>query len=62
VAVADVYDALINAHRYKHAWTSHDAVQHIVAGRGTQFEPRIVDALVEVIARRELALPGGSQS
>ncbi len=53
VAVADVYDALVTAHRYKHAWSSSDAVNHIVAGRGTQFEPRIVDALVEVVAQRE---------
>lgn len=54
VAVADVYDALITAHRYKLAWSSSDAVNHVVAGRGTQFEPRIVDALVEVIAAREV--------
>src|SRR6185295_210055 len=53
VAVADVYDALVTVHRYKHAWTSSDAVDHMVAGKGTQFEPRIVDALVEVIAARE---------
>ncbi|MEP7202412.1 MAG: HD domain-containing phosphohydrolase [Ilumatobacteraceae bacterium] len=52
VAVADVYDALVTVHRYKHAWTSQEAVSHVVAGRGTQFEPRIVDALVAVIARR----------
>jgi putative two-component system response regulator len=51
-AVADVYDALVTAHRYKHAWSSEEAVSHIVAGKGTQFEPRIVDALVAVIARR----------
>lgn len=55
VAVADVYDALVTAHRYKHAWSSQEAVSHIVAGRGTQFDPRIVDALVEVVARREAA-------
>ena len=53
VAVADVYDALVTAHRYKHAWSSSDAVAHIVSGRGTQFEPRIVDALVVVITRHE---------
>jgi response regulator RpfG family c-di-GMP phosphodiesterase len=56
VAVADVYDALVTVHRYKHAWTSSDAVDHMVAGKGTQFEPRIVDALVEVIAAREAAV------
>jgi len=50
-----VYDALVTVHRYKHAWTSSDAVDHMVAGKGTQFEPRIVDALVEVIAAREAA-------
>ncbi len=55
VAVADVYDALVTVHRYKHAWTSADAVSHIVAGKGTQFDPHIVDALVEVIARRDAA-------
>jgi putative two-component system response regulator len=54
VAVADVYDALVTAHRYKHAWTSQEAVSHVVAGRGTQFESRIVDALVTVIANREV--------
>ncbi len=53
VAVADVYDALVTAHRYKHAWSTAEAVSHIVAARGTQFEPRIVDALVEVIDRRQ---------
>ncbi len=53
VAVADVYDALVTVHRYKHAWSSRDAVRHIVAGRGTQFEPRVVDVLVEVVSRRE---------
>ncbi|MEO7370218.1 MAG: HD domain-containing phosphohydrolase, partial [Ilumatobacteraceae bacterium] len=55
VAVADVYDALVTAHRYKHAWTSHEAVDHIVAGRGVLFEARIVDALVSVIAKHDAA-------
>ncbi|MDP9464112.1 MAG: HD domain-containing protein, partial [Actinomycetota bacterium] len=52
VAVADVYDALVTAHRYKNAWSSHDAMSYIVSSSGTQFEPCIVDALVDVIARR----------
>ena len=61
VAVADVYDALITAHSYKRAWTSDEAVEHIVATRGTQFEPRIVDALVEVVARRTDTAPPDEQ-
>ena len=62
VAVADVYDALVTVHRYKHAWTSQEAVDHIVAGKGTQFEPRIVDALIEVIARRNAVTPPSTAS
>ena len=58
MAVADVCDALVTAHRYKHAWTSQEAVDRIVAGKGTQFEPRIVEALIEVIARRNAATFG----
>ena len=61
VAVADVYDALITVHNYKLAWASSDAVRHIVAGRGTHFEPRIVDALVTVIERRDAAAPADEQ-
>jgi putative two-component system response regulator len=61
VAVADVYDALITVHRYKLAWSSVDAVDHVVAGRGTQFEPRVVDALVAVIAARQARPPARSQ-
>jgi response regulator RpfG family c-di-GMP phosphodiesterase len=60
VAVADVYDALITERRYKPAWTSQDAVSHIVGCSGTQFEPRVVDALVVVIVRREAAVSTNS--
>ncbi len=56
VAVADVYDALISARVYKHAWPSVDAVNYVIAGRGTQFEPRVVDAFVALMNRRDPAL------
>ena len=62
VAVADVYDALVTAHRYKQAWSSTDAVDHVVAGRGTQFEPRVVDALVAVIAGRQAGALSSSRA
>lgn len=52
VSVADVYDALVTAHKYKGAWTSAEAIRHVLAGRGAQFEPRIVDALVAVVNAR----------
>ena len=46
VAVADVYDALTSKRSYKNAWKEEDAFQEIVKGRGTQFDPRVVDAFV----------------
>lgn len=56
ITVADVYDALISARVYKHAWSPVDAINYVVAGRGRQFEPRVVDAFVAVMNRRDPAL------
>ena len=56
VAVADVYDALISARVYKQAWASIDAISYLVAGRGTQFDPRVVHAFIAVMTRRDPAL------
>lgn len=44
VAVADVYDALTSRRSYKEAWDEEKACQEILAGRGTQFDPQVVDA------------------
>lgn len=47
VSVADVYDALTSKRVYKPAMPHDEAVRIIVAGRGTQFDPAIVDALLQ---------------
>jgi diguanylate cyclase (GGDEF)-like protein/putative nucleotidyltransferase with HDIG domain len=49
LAVADVYDALTSNRSYRNAWTHEKAVQEIKAGAGTHFDPRIVEAFLEVI-------------
>ncbi len=65
VAIADVYDALVTLRIYKPQWTHEQAVQAIRDGRGTQFDPEIVDAfLLEQDNFRTIALrysdhPGG---
>ncbi|KQZ71160.1 two-component system response regulator [Rhodanobacter sp. Root561] len=46
MAVADVYDALINKRVYKRAISHEEAVQVIREGRGTHFDPDIVDAFL----------------
>jgi len=45
MAVADVYDALISKRVYKDAFSHEKAVQIIREGRGTHFDPDIVDAM-----------------
>ncbi|MEQ8331948.1 MAG: two-component system response regulator [Nisaea sp.] len=46
MAVADVYDALISKRTYKDAFSHEEAVAEIRKGRGTQFDPDIVDAFL----------------
>lgn len=46
VAVADVYDALTTKRVYKEAFTHETAKGIIVAGRGTEFDPDVVDAFL----------------
>jgi putative two-component system response regulator len=50
VAVADVFDALTHDRPYKEAWSRAAAVEHIVANRGRQFDPAVVDAFCQVVA------------
>jgi len=58
MAVADVYDAVISVRPYKTAGTHEQGCNAIIRGRGTQFDPLVVDAFIEVaedlraIARR----------
>jgi len=44
VAVADVYDALTSKRSYKEAWDESRAYEEIMKGKGTQFDPEVVDA------------------
>jgi putative two-component system response regulator len=48
MAVADVYDALISRRVYKSAYSHSQAVELIVQGRGTHFDPRLVDAFAAI--------------
>ena len=48
MAVADVYDALINKRVYKAAFSHDQASSTIVKGKGTHFDPDMVDAFVDI--------------
>jgi putative two-component system response regulator len=47
-ALADVYDALVCARVYKSALPYGDAIAIIREGRGTQFDPVLTDALIQI--------------
>jgi putative two-component system response regulator len=47
-ALADVYDALVCARVYKSAFSYRDSINIIIEGKGTQFDPVIADAVVQI--------------
>ena len=48
MAISDVYDALISNRIYKEAFTFEKTVEMIKNGRGTHFDPVLVDAFLEI--------------
>lgn len=48
VAVADVFDALSHKRCYKEAWSMDDAFHEIQKNAGTQFDPEVVAAFMQV--------------
>jgi len=47
-ALADVYDALISSRVYKAAWPEDKVLEEILRCRGTQFDPEVVDAFMDI--------------
>jgi putative two-component system response regulator len=56
VALADVFDALVNERPYKPAWPVEQAVDEILSLRGTHFDPDIVTAF-EILDHTRLLDP-----
>ena len=55
LAIVDVYDALTSRRTYKEAFSHREAVEIIRNGRGTLFDPELVDVFVEINDRFEQA-------
>lgn len=58
-AVVDVYEALTSERPHRPALSHSDAVAAIVAGAGSQFDPRVVEAFQEVAGVFNLIASGG---
>ena len=62
MAIADVYDALVSERPYKKAFTHENAVKIIVDGRGTHFDPVLVDIFLKVSDEfKNLTLSAGKE-
>jgi putative two-component system response regulator len=48
MAIADVYDALISERPYKKAFSQEEAIKIIMEGKGTQFDPVLIDLFVKI--------------
>ena len=53
MTVADVYDALSQARCYKQAWPQEKVLETIRQGRGSQFDPDVVDAFFRIFPQIE---------
>jgi putative two-component system response regulator len=54
VAVADVYDALISARPYKHAWPRERALAELLKMRGVKLCPRSIDVFLQLWTEGEI--------
>lgn len=52
VAVVDAFDAMTTDRVYQSALSVDEAIQELIDGKGSQFNPKIVDAFLEVLAAR----------
>jgi putative nucleotidyltransferase with HDIG domain len=57
VSVADAFNAITTTRPYRRAQSPEAAVKELRSCAGTQFDPRVVDALVAVLGRPEATTP-----
>ncbi len=57
ICVADVYDSLTSDRPYRKAMSPFDAKEIIVKGRGTDFDPAVVDAFLQAFHKGEMEVP-----
>ena len=58
ILACDAYSAMITARPYREPMSHEDALRELERGAGAQFDPRVVEALVRVLALREPVYSG----
>jgi HD-GYP domain-containing protein (c-di-GMP phosphodiesterase class II) len=62
LAVVDAFDAITSGRPYRAARPEPEALQEIVRNRGTQFDPRVIDAFLRALGGEQVpagGAPGG---
>ncbi|MDQ7821530.1 MAG: GAF domain-containing protein [Candidatus Eremiobacteraeota bacterium] len=54
IAVADSFDAMTSTRPYRRSMSREAAVQEIITNSGSQFDPKVVEAFLELLARGDL--------
>jgi putative two-component system response regulator len=57
IAIVDAYQAMTSERPYRGAMEPTAAVQELIRGRGTQFDPKLVDVFVQGLMRLRLVRP-----
>ncbi|PWV50105.1 MULTISPECIES: HD-GYP domain-containing protein [Nocardiopsis] len=57
ISVADVFDCLTSTRSYRKAWSVEDAIVELRRCAGSQFDPRMVEALVRAVTREGWETP-----
>lgn len=57
ISVADVFDCLTSTRSYRKAWSVEEAIAELRRCTGTQFDPRMVEALVRAVEREGWQTP-----
>jgi PAS domain S-box-containing protein len=55
IAVADAFDAMTSTRSYRSSMSVEVAIEELLANKGSQFSPEVVDALIEIISEQESA-------
>ena len=54
IAIADTFDALTSHRPYRNAYTPDEAISIMIENRGTQFDPKLLDAFVSCFKKGEI--------
>lgn len=60
VKVADAFDAMMSDRPYRSSLGLEKATEELRSGRGTEFDPNVVDAFLELLRRGEITVTGAS--